>query len=71
MRTTTRIGGREVPIEPGEPTTVTFSGGRQGKSEAGPWEFWTAKAKRGRQLPRAVAQVATPASGFDKSRSDQ
>jgi hypothetical protein len=42
MRSTTEIANRDVPIEPGEVITVTFSGGRGGKSEAGAWDFWVA-----------------------------
>ena len=42
MRRSSRIANRDVPIEPGEPITVRFSGGRAGASEAGTWEFWNA-----------------------------
>jgi len=38
---TTKIAGRDVPIEQGDPPIVQFSGGRRGKSEAGLYEFWT------------------------------
>jgi hypothetical protein len=41
MRTTATIAGREVPIQDGEPITISSSGGRMGPSEAGVWEFWT------------------------------
>jgi len=40
----TEIAGRQVPIEPGEPSTIIFSGGRNGESDRGVWEFWTAAA---------------------------
>jgi hypothetical protein len=41
MWTTTRVAGREVPVETGELLTVFFSSGRGGETEAGDWEFWT------------------------------
>jgi hypothetical protein len=37
---TTKIAGRDVRMEPGEPTTVPFSRGALGEHEAGLYEFW-------------------------------
>jgi hypothetical protein len=45
MRTTT-VAGRRIPIDDGV-TTICFSRGRQGLSEAGPWEFWTLEGSAG------------------------
>jgi hypothetical protein len=41
MRNTTTIAERDIPIQAGEVSTVYFSSGRGGESEAGEWEFWT------------------------------
>ncbi len=41
MDHTTKIAGRDVPIEAGELVTLQFSAGRGGKVEAGACEFWT------------------------------
>jgi hypothetical protein len=38
----TVVEGRSLPIAPGEVTVVSFSKGRGGAHEEGPWEFWTA-----------------------------
>jgi hypothetical protein len=46
-RRTTRIGGRDVPVEDGDMITVSFSGGAGGSSEAGDYEFWTVFSKIG------------------------
>jgi hypothetical protein len=40
-RVSTKIAGRDVPIEPGDLVTIQFSGGRGGQAEAGMWQFWT------------------------------
>ena len=41
MSKTTKIADSDIAIEPGQPIAIRFSGGRQGKSEAGVYEFWT------------------------------
>lgn len=37
----TKIAGRDVPIEAGDPIIVNFSAGAGGEAEAGEWAFWT------------------------------
>jgi hypothetical protein len=44
----TTIAGREVPIKQGPKIVVSFSGGKVGAEEAGPWEFWVLVGKDGR-----------------------
>lgn len=41
MNDITTIAGRSLRVDPGELTTLRFSGGRLGDDEAGTFEFWT------------------------------
>ena len=45
MNKTTKIAESDIAIEPGQPNAIRFSGGRQGKSEAGVYGFWTRKRR--------------------------
>ena len=45
MSKTTKIAESDIAIEPGQPNAIRFSGGRQGKSEAGVYGFWTPKRR--------------------------
>jgi hypothetical protein len=56
---TTEIAGREVPIQPGPPVTITFSGGAAGPSDAGVYEFWTLVIPQGATIVFDTARQRT------------
>lgn len=70
MSKTTKIANRDVPIEPGELITVSFSGGRAGESEAGAWEYWTAFNNRGRITARCL-QGSDPGERFRRMEGEK
>jgi hypothetical protein len=67
---TTRIAGREVPIQPGEIVTVCFSAGRAGEAERGRWEFWTVvRGKKG--LTARCRPGADPGERFRREKGSE
>jgi len=60
---TTKIGHRDVRVDQGA-TTVCFSRGRQGESEAGPWELWTLESETGSPIPARCRPGDDPGGRF-------
>ena len=60
---TTRIGHRDVRVDQGV-TTVCFSLGHHGESEAGPWEFWTLESDTGSPIPARCRPGDDPGGRF-------
>ena len=63
MALTTKVGDENVEVLHGDLIVVYFSGGLNGKDDAGNWEFWTAVRLKGEGIiPGAVTVRCRPGS---------